>query len=86
MREQIEQYREILNNAPEGATHADYNGIYYFPECYEYAGIPAARDLEDIRTIVKQHDRIAELERERDELKLERGWLLRIARKTTQRK
>ena len=84
MSEQIEQYRKIIADAPEGATHADYNGIYYFPECYEYAGIPAARDLEDIRTIVKQHDRIAELER--DELKLERGWLLRIARKTTQRK
>lgn len=34
--EQIQQYREIVDNAPEGATHVDTDGCYIKQLDYEY--------------------------------------------------
>ena len=59
--EQIEQYREIVKNAPHDASN-------YHCEFKKYYGGTNARNLNDLRTIIAQHDRIAELERERDEI------------------
>jgi chromosome segregation ATPase len=76
--QQIEQYRKILADAPEGATHVDNNGFYLlagkigFMEAinsntdWDYSGASHSevRALSDIKTIVAQQKRIAELEAE----------------------
>ena len=66
----IDQYRKILDEAPEGATHWDgedyideYGRVYSKGDWVPYGPLPTRdiRSLEDIR-------RIVELERERDRL------------------
>ena len=60
-KEQIEQYREIVENAPENAASYDLCWKRYIPDYdYEYSG----EDLDMLKIIISQHDRIAELERE----------------------
>ena len=75
--EQIEQYREIVKNAPKGATHVDageymrhvvrgdwqwFSVISGWSDETKPEGL--TQSLDNLRTIIAQHDRIAELERE----------------------
>ena len=62
----IEQYREIVKNAPEGATHFE-----AVDSRYKTRTIDNYMRVDLLRTIIAQHDRIAELERERDERDIE---------------
>jgi len=88
MSEQIEQYREIIKNAPEGATHFGADRFYYKQDPNESLSWCSAWDafskvwlktnqmqlsisLDHLRTIIAQHDRIAELERDKEQRDLE---------------
>jgi hypothetical protein len=84
--EQIQQYREIVENAPKGATHYGYNEylkaegfvfMFYDGNCWDFGSVDSidAEDLENLRTIVEQHDelqakdkRISDLERGLNEM------------------
>jgi hypothetical protein len=88
MSDLIEQYREIVNNAPEGANatiiaedhhyYLCFKGLKQPSEwleshkswvtCLSFADVDSIHWLDNLRTIIAQHDRIAELEREHDEL------------------
>lgn len=80
--EQIEQYRQIIANAPERATHVDENGIYHTHRknltWFKYSipnggftvihadNLDDLRSLDDLRDKIAQHD---ELERLREKVK-----------------
>ena len=84
--EEIEQYREILENAPEGANAAiiveerhyylRFGGFKLPSEwldshkswvaCLSFADVDSIHYLDNLRTIIAQHDRIVELERDKD--------------------
>ena len=66
--EQIEKYRKIVKNAPENAESYDLCWERYILDYdYDYSG----EDLDMLKAIIAQHDRIAELEREREQRDLE---------------
>ena len=66
--EQIEKYRKIVKNAPENAESYDLCWERYILDYdYDYSG----EDLDMLKAIIAQHDRIAELERERDKRDIE---------------
>ena len=82
MSDLIEQYRAIVENAPEGSATHYAEGCYlreaengYDYCCPEYGWMRESspqdfnsiQSLDNLSTIIAQHDRIAELERERDD-------------------
>lgn len=80
--------QEILDNAPEGATHIDFNNHYWHNSSAGYWLIcgDGSRDCEnmignhirkisDIQALVDKNKRIAELEKQNAELRKERDEL-----------
>ena len=85
MSEPIEQYRKIIADAPEGATHVSHNFVFYKvddntpydvmvwwargEEWIDSEIDHLTTPLDKLRTIIAQHDRIAELERDLEQAK-----------------
>ncbi len=76
-KQEYEQAKQIIEDAPEGATHFDSENYYYKKEtCYEWLycgngttvwdsdddyGSSTIRSLSDIKTMIKQYETIEKL-------------------------